>query len=371
MERFGIGLLGTGFMGRTHTYAYKNISFYAESTSALPELIAVYGRSPEKVKKFTEFYGFKKGFTEDWRRVIDDHEVDIVDNVLPNFMHYEPSIYALEKGKHVICEKPLAIKLSEARSLYEVALKSGVKTMTVFNYRFLPAVTFMKEFIDSGQLGKAFHFRCVYAHSGHVDVKRPWSWKEQFETSGGGASADLGVHAIDLGRFLMGEVLRVNALEKVFIPERVYNSGEVRKVTADDAVISMIEFKSGAFGTLEATRVGTGYKNYLRIEIHGSEGALFWNLEELNYVKTFKVEGRREERGWKVILVDLPWWPPRGHIGGWQIGHVFALKAFLEALTKDKVFEPSFYDGYQAQRVLEAIHVSNRESRWVELDSIK
>lgn len=371
MKRFGIGLLGTGFMGRTHAYAYKNIFFYAESSSALPELIAVYSRKTEKVKKFKEFYGFKKGYPGDWRKVVDDDEVNIVDNVLPNFMHYDPCFYALEKGKHVICEKPLTVKLSEARSLYETASKAGIKTMTVFNYRFLPAVRFMKEFIDSGQLGKPFHFRCVFAHSGHVDLKRPWSWKEQFETSGGGASADLGVHAIDLARFLMGEVLRVNALERVFISERTDPSGTVRRVTADDAMISMLEFENGALGTLEATRLGTGYKNYLRIEIHGSEGALVWNLEDLNYVKTFKVEGPREKRGWKVILIDLPWWPPRGHIGGWQTGHVFALNSFLEALAEDKEFNPSFYDGYQAQRILEAIHVSNRERRWVELDSIK
>ena len=148
MRHLGIGLLGTGFMGRTHTYAYRNILFYSQDSKTLPDLIAVFSRKTEKTARFKEFYGFKRAFPGNWKKVIDDEEVDVVDNVLPNFMHYEPCMYALEKGKHVICEKPLTVKLAEARSLYETALKADVKTMTVFNYRFLPAVRFMKEFIE-------------------------------------------------------------------------------------------------------------------------------------------------------------------------------------------------------------------------------
>ena len=372
MKPVNVGLLGTGFMGRTHTYAYKSIPFYIQSPDALARMVAVYSRTPEKAVRFKEVHGFSKVYLNDWRKLIDDKEVEVVDNTLPNFLHYEPCLYALESGKNVICEKPLTVKLEEARKLYEKSIKTGVKTMSIFNYRFLPAVKFMKNFISSGQIGKLFHFRCVFAHSGHVDVNRPWSWKENFETSGGGASADLGIHAIDLARYLVGEISKVMARERIFIPERKDPTGETKKVTADDAFMSLLEFENGALGILEATRVGTGYKNYLRVEIHGSEGGLVWNLEDLNYVKVFKTEGPRREQGWKVILVDLPWWPPRGHIGGWQTGHVFALYNFLEAIVKDeKELAPTFYDGYQAQRVLEAIHRSNKENRWIDLEMVR
>jgi len=371
MKSVNIGLLGTGFMGRIHTYAYKSIPFYIQSPIVSPRMTAVYSRTPEKALRFKETHGFKKVYSGDWRKLIDDKEVEVVDNALPNFLHYEPCLYALESGKNVICEKPLTVRLEEARRLYEKSLKVGAKTMSVFNYRFLPAVRFMKDFISSGQIGKPFHFRCVFAHSGHIDVNRPWSWKENFETSGGGASADLGIHAIDLARYLIGEILRVAAKERIFIPERKDQMGETKKVTADDAFVSILEFKNGALGTLEATRVGTGYKNYLRVEIHGSEGGLAWNLEDLNYVRVFKVEEPRREQGWKVILMDLPWWFPRGHIGGWQTGHVFALYMFLKAMVEDEEFTPTFYDGYQAQRVLEAIHRSNKENRWIDLDTVR
>ncbi|MCS7134846.1 MAG: Gfo/Idh/MocA family oxidoreductase [Candidatus Aenigmarchaeota archaeon] len=371
LKFFNIGILGTGFMGRTHTYAYKSIPFYIQSPIALAELKVVFSRSQERANEFAKKYKFEKAFSEDWRKLIDCKEVDIVDNVLPNFLHYEPCSYALEKEKHVICEKPLAVRLSEARNLYEVSRKVKTKTMTMFNYRFIPAVQFMKEFIDSGQLGRVFQIRCLFAHSGHVNPNRPWSWKEDFQTSGGGASADLGIHVMDLLRYLVGDVSKVVALEKIYFPERKNSLGEIKKVTADDAVICVLEFKNGAFGSLEATRVGTGYKNHLRIEIHGSEGGLIWNLEDLNYIKLFTVRGFGSRVGWETILLDLPWWPPRGHIGGWQIGHVFALYRFLESIAKDEDFEPSFYDGYQAQRILEAIHVSFRERRWVDLDLIQ
>lgn len=370
MKFFNIGILGTGFMGRTHTYAYKNIPFYVNSPVALAKLKAIFSRSQQRSEEFARIYGFEKAFSEDWKKLIQNEEVEIVDNVLPNFLHYEPCLYALEEGKHVICEKPLTVKLDEARHLYQTSQKTKTKTMTVFNYRFLPAVQFMKEFIDSGQLGRPFQIRCVFAHSGHVNPNRPWSWKEDFQSSGGGASADLGIHVIDLSRFLFGEVSKIIALERIYFPERKDSLGEIRKVTADDVVVCLLEFKNGAIGSLEATRVGTGYKNYLRIELHGSEGGLTWNLEDLNYIKVYTVRGYSTKVGWETILLDLPWWPPRGHIGGWQTGHVFALYRFLECLTKDEKFEPSFYDGYQAQRILEAIHISFREGRWVDLDLI-
>lgn len=370
-KSINIGILGTGFMGRTHAYAYKNIGFYLESPQVMPELVGIYGRNPEKTAKFKNIYGFRKEFLNNWQKLVEDKEIEVIDNCLPNFMHYEPCLYALEKNKHVICEKPLTVRLEEAKTLYERMLKTGVKTMTVFNYRFLPAVMFMKKFIEAGNVGRIFHFRGLFAHSGHIDVERRWGWKEHFDSSGGGASADLGIHVIDLARFLVGNVTKVYALEKTFIPERKDQYGEVRKVTVDDAFVSLITFENGATGIIEATRVGTGFKNYLRIEIHGSEGALAWNLEDLNYVKVFRAEGPREERGWKRILIDLPWWPPRGHIGGWQIGHVFALYNFLKAVIEDEAFSPSFYDGYQAQRVLEAIHISSREHQEINLEAIK
>lgn len=371
MKLLGVGLLGTGFMGRTHTYAYKNIAFYISSIKAAPRLIAVYSRSSENASRFAERYGFERAYSESFKPVIELQDVDIVDNSLPNFLHYEPCRYALEKDKHVICEKPLATRLSEARELYELWRKTGVKTATVFNYRFLPAVKYMKEIIDSGGIGRPLQARLLYAHSGHVNPDRPWSWKEDFTSSGGGASADLGIHAIDLARYLVGEAIRVAAVERIFFQERKDRSGQTMKVTADDYSACLIEFSGGALGIVEATRVGTGYKNYLRVEVHGTEGALSWDLEDLCRLRLFRVRGFDSKVGWEEILVDMPWWPPRGHLGGWQAGHVLLIHSFLESIVSDTPFEPSFYDGYQAQRILEAIHLSSKENRWVNLDSVK
>lgn len=366
-EEYGVGVLGYRFMGRTHSYAYKSLTFYYDPPLPKVNLVAIYGRNEEGVRAAANQFGYASYYT-DSQRLIDDERIDIVDNCLPNFLHAKPSIMALEKGKHVICEKPLATNLEEAKEMVRVAEKAEAKSMVQMCYRFLPAVQRAKKLIDEGYIGKIYQFRGAFLHMGHVNPKRPLSWREQKSLSGGGALADLGIHVVDLARFLVGDVRSLCAVTKTFIKKRPL-PGEDRmgEVTVDDAGLILLEFKNGALGSIEASRFSTGHKNPLRIEVHGSEGAIAWDVEKLNVLQFYSLKDPYDIQGWRHVMVDVPVWPPRGHIVGWVRGHVGAIHHFLECLVNDRKPEPSFESGMRAQEILEATYISAEEKKYVDL----
>jgi predicted dehydrogenase len=377
IPQIGIGMIGYAFMGKAHVNAYKKIPYIYWPPSAIPRLVAICGRSEEKVKEAQKRYGFERYYT-DWRELIKDSDVQILDNGGPNNLHADPSITALEMGKHVICEKPMARDSKEAKMMLEFALKSSAKHMIAFNYRFVPAIRLAKELIEDGTLGEIYHFRAKYLQEWIMDPNFPIVWRLKKEVSGSGALGDIGSHIIDLARFLVGEPKNVSAIVKTFIKERPsdINPSKKEKVDVDDAFVAVVEFKNGAIGTLEASRFCAGRKNHQVIEINGSKGSLVFNLERMNELEIYLNSDRKEIMGFRNVLITESyhpfwdkWWP-HGHIIGWEHTFVHELYYFIDCVINNKPVEPfgaTFLDGYRCAVICDAILESSETGKRVEI----
>ncbi len=271
----GVGMLGYGFMGKAHSNAYKTLAYMTWPPPLMPELVSIAGRNEEAVAGAARRYGFADHVT-DWKQLIADPRIGVFDNSGPNNFHAEPTIAAAEAGKHVICEKPLGRTADEAFETWQRVQATGVKAMCAFNYRFVPAVRLAREIIASGDLGEIFHFRGRYLQEWIIDADFPMVWRLDKDVAGSGALGDLGAHVIDLARYLVGEIDSVSAATRTFVKQR-----EGVDVTVDDAVESIVDFSSGAVGTIEATRFASGRKNALQFEINGSKGSLSFDIERL------------------------------------------------------------------------------------------
>ena len=379
-KEIGIGMLGYAFMGRAHSHAWTDLPIFFWPLPAIPRLIVVYGRHEDRVKDAMVRYGFKK-YTTDWREVIKDPEVEILDNCLPNYMHKDPCIEAIEAGKHVVCEKPLARDSIEAREMRDAAKRAKIKTMCAFNYRFVPAVRLAKKILEEGILGRIFHFRARYLQDWIVSPEFPLVWRLRKEYAGSGPLGDLGSHIIDLARFLVGEVTAVTGVMRTFIEERPLPEDPTKKgkVTVEDAFSATVEFENGAIGTLEASRFATGRKNYNNFEINCEKGSIEFNLERLNELRVYVVEPdeRKYLEGWHEIIVTDPahpfieyYWPP-GHILGWEHTFVNELHHFLDCVVNDKDVGPygaTFEDGYRCAVICDAILKAAEEGRRVTVE---
>jgi len=377
IPQIGIGMIGYAFMGKAHVNAYKKIPYIYWPPSAIPRLIAICGRSEERVREAAKRYGFERYYT-DWKDLVEDPDVQILDNGGPNNLHAEPSIAALEMGKHVICEKPLARNSKEAKMMLETALKSSAKNMVAFNYRFVPAIRLAKELIEDGTLGEIYHFRARYLQEWIMDPNFPMVWRLRKDVSGSGALGDIGSHIIDLARFLIGEPKSVSAIVKTFIKERPAESDPSKKeiVDVDDAFVSVVEFQNGAIGTLEASRFCAGRKNHQVIEVNGSKGSLVFNLERMNELEIYLNNDRKEIMGFRDVLVTESyhpfwdkWWP-HGHIIGWEHIFVHELYHFIDCIINNKPVEPygaTFLDGYRCAVICDAILESSETGKRVEI----
>jgi predicted dehydrogenase len=369
----GIGMLGYAFMGKAHSNAYKKISYMMYPPVAIPDLVAICGRDKEKVEEARKRYGYRKTYT-DWRKMLEDPEIKLIDNGGPNDAHAEPSIEAAKAGKHIFCEKPLARTAEEAKTMLDAVKKYKVKHQCAFNYRFVPAIRQAYDLIQSGKLGRIYHYRAVYLQEWIMPhYNTPLIWRLQKAQAGSGALGDLGAHIIDLGRFLVGEVKSVSALAKTFITERARLDGKGNgKVDVDDAFVSVLEFENGAIGTIEATRFAGGRKNYNCFEINAERGSIKFNLENLNELEVFWVgEEPKETQGFHRVNVTegyhpfiSNWWP-HGHIIGWEHAMVHEVNHLLESIVKGTEISPhgaTFEDGYRAAVICDAI-VKSAETR--------
>ena len=355
----GVGMLGYAFMGKAHANAYRAIP-HMTRPPLVPRLVAVAGRSEERVAAAAQQYGFAAYSTE-WRDLVGDGSVGLFDNCGPNSVHAEASIAAAESGKHVLCEKPLGRNADESYEAWRRAEDARVKHMCAFNYRFVPAVRLAKEIIDAGELGEIRHFRGRYLQESLTSPDAPVNWRLQRETAGSGALGDLGSHVIDLGRYLVGEVVAVMGATRTFIAERPGG-----KVDVDDAFEAVVEFAGGAVGTLEASRVCFGRKNALAWEINGSRGSIAFELERLNelQVALHDADSGRAGDGFRTVLVTEAkhpfmedWWPP-GHIIGWEHTFIHEIHHLLTAIAEDGPVGPhgaTFEDGYRAAEICDAI----------------
>ncbi len=368
-----VALIGYKFMGKAHSAAYRDVIRYF-SPPVEPVMQVITGRNEEGVKKAKEQFGWEE-YSTSWEEVVKREDIQIVDISTPNSTHHPIALACAREKKHVICEKPLAMNLSQAKEMYSAVEEAGVVHMVCFNYRRVPAVTLAKKLIQEGRLGKIYHFRATYLQDWIVDENFPLVWRLRKETAGSGAHGDLNAHIIDLARYLVGEFSRVIGMMKTFIkrrrlPDKPDAFGEV---TVDDATLFLAEFENGAVGTFEATRFATGRKNYNRFEINGSKGSLVFNLERMNELELYLRDDSEHIQGFRKILVTQPihpymegWWPP-GHIIGYQHTFVHTILDFLEGIAKGESPQPNFYDGMRCQEVLEAVERSWEKKEWVEI----
>jgi predicted dehydrogenase len=369
-RRIGVGMIGYAFMGRAHSHAWRNVARVFD-VPLEPEMACICGRSADGVAAAASKLGWASSET-DWRRVVERDDIELIDVSTPSDSHAEIAIAALEAGKHVLCEKPLANTLEEAEAMAgAVAKASGLRAMVAFNYRRVPAVELARRLIAGGRLGVVRHVRAVYLQDWIVDPEFPLVWRLQRDLAGSGALGDIGAHIVDLSQHLLGDAITsVSGLTETFVRERPLPDGDGRgEVTVDDAALFVARFAGGAVGTFEASRFATGRKNGLRIEVNGSLGSLVFDLERLNELELY--EAGDSTAGFRRVLVtesDHPWvgawWPP-GHVLGWE--HTFTHQAhdLLHAIAEGEDCAPTFADGLQVQRVLDAVLRSSETGAWV------
>ena len=380
-EKIGIGLIGYSFMGKAHSNGWRQVPHFFDVPFE-PVLKTICGRNKENVEAAAKEMGWEKAET-DWEKVIADPEIGIIDICTPGNLHKDMAIAALKAGKHVVCEKPLANNIDEAKEIAAAAAESGMRTLTAFNYRRVPAVAQAKKMIESGKLGKIYHWRAVYLQDWIIDPKFPLVWRLQKEVAGSGPHGDLNAHIIDLARYLVGEISEVIGMGKTFIKERPLQAdspdgglgatgGEEKgKVTVEDAMLFLAKFEKGALGSFEATRFAAGRKNYNSFEINGSKGSLVFNLERLNELQYFSRKDDDDVQGFRTIICNEEsqpyneaWWPA-GHIIGWEHTFTHEFKDFLEAIAAGEDTQPNFEDGMKTNAVLEAVENSAKRRRWV------
>lgn len=376
MPIVNVALIGYAFMGRAHSNAYRQVTPFF-SPRLTPRLKVLCGRTKPNVEAAARKLGWEEAST-DWEAVVSRPDIDIVDISTPGDLHAPIAIAAAKAGKVVFCEKPLANSVKDAERMLAAVTKAGVLHMICHNYRRVPAVMLAKHLIADGQIGDIRHFRGTYLQDWITDPALPLLWRFDRKQAGSGALGDIGAHVIDLARFLVGEITDVSGDMKTFITERPLlgeKTGRGRKprvgrVTVDDAAAAVVRFAGGAMGTIEATRLAPGRKNYNRFEINGSKGSLSFDLERMNELELYLESDRRGQRGFRTILVtesDHPfikaWWPP-GHIIGYE--HTFTHTVFdlLEGMADDRLPEPNFVDGVKNQRVMDAIERSAKTRRW-------
>ena len=372
----GIGMLGYAFMGKAHSHAMLNIAHMMYPPPAIPRLVGIAGRDEQAVAEAAKRYGYE-GYYTDWRAMLDNDDIQLFDNGGPNDTHADPCILAAESGKHILCEKPLARTADESQMMLEAVQKAGVKHMVAFNYRFVPAIRQIRKLVDSGLLGKIYHFRAVYLQEwvmAHYNL--PMIWRLQKSLAGSGALGDLGAHIIDLARYLVGEVNSVSGMTRTFIEERPWDDGTMGKVDVDDAFTALLEFDNGAIGTVEASRFAAGRKNGQRLEINAEKASIVFNLERLNELEIFWVGDEPEEaQGFRNVLVSEPthpWWEnwwPQGHIIGWEHTFVHEITHLLDCIVNDGAVSPigaDFVDGYRNSVICDAILESAASKRQVD-----
>jgi len=373
----GVGMLGYAFMGKAHSNALKKIPYMMYPPAAVPNLVAIAGRNEDAVKEAAKRYGYS-GYYTDWRQMLENDDIQVFDNGGPNDIHAEPCIAAAEAGKHVFCEKPLARTAEEAKTMLDAVQKAGVKHMVAHNYRFVPAIVQAKKLIDSGALGRIFHFRGVYLQEWIIDPNFPKIWRLDKSVAGSGALGDLGSHVIDLARFLVGEPSKVMGMTKTFVEERPLPDGSgTGKVDVDDAFTALLEFENGAIGTVEASRFAQGRKNHEVLEINGEKGSIKFNLERLNELEVFWAgEEPNTTQGFHNVLVSEPhhpywenWWP-QGHMIGWEHSFVHEFDHFFRAIVNDEDVAPwgaDFVDGYKTAVVCDSIVESAESGKLVDI----
>ncbi len=381
-RKLNVGLIGYQFMGKAHSNAYRQVGRFFDLPIE-PVLKTICGRHEDRVRQAAAKLGWEQIET-DWRKVVEDPRIHIVDVCTPGDSHCEIACAAAKAGKIVFCEKPLGNTLAEAEQMHQAVRKAAVANAIFHNYRKAPAVALAKQIVAGGELGTIYHMRATYLQDWIADPQFPLVWRLQKEKAGSGALGDIGAHIIDLGRYLLGEFDQVSGALHTFVKERPLAGDvddklgaspktQVGPVTVDDAAMFLARFKNGALGTFEASRFAVGRKNYNRFEINGSQGSLVFNLERMNELEYYDGRDRQGTHGFRLIQATESSHPyagqywPVGHILGYE--HTFINLVADALISVDKVLpcSPDFEDGYKNQRVLDAVERSSDSGAWVQV----
>ncbi len=375
-----IGMIGYGFMGKAHTNAYATVGNFFELEHE-PVLKTLCARNAEKAQEFADNWGYESVET-DWRALIARDDIDAVDICVPNNLHKEISIAAAEAGKMILCEKPIAMDVAEGEAMCEAVEKAGVNNMVWYNYRRVPAVTFAKNIIDSGNLGRIFHYRANFLQDWTISEDLPQGgealWRLDADAAGSGVTGDLLAHCIDTAIWLNGGIKDVSAMTETFIKERVHqDTGEVQKVTIDDACAFLCHFDNGSLGLFESTRYARGHKALYTFEINGEHASIKWDLHDLHRLEYFDHRLEGPMRGWRSIHVsdgDHPymgnWWVPGLNIG-YEHSFVHQVADFIKGIESGTPAGPTFRDALETQKICDAVLKSGASRSWQDVqDSV-
>jgi len=379
-RQLNIGLIGYQFMGKAHSNAYRQVGHFFDM-DAEPVMKVICGRNERPLQEAADRFGWQETSTN-WEDVIARPDIDVVDVSTPGYLHAPISIAAAKAGKAVLCEKPLANTLAEAKEMQAAVKRAGVPHGIFHNYRKCPAVTLAQKMIEQGDLGTIYHFRATYLQDWITDPNFPLVWRLRKEQAGSGVHGDLNAHIIDLARYLVGEISEVSGIMTTFIKQRPLPEGSegglggaggsgMGEVTVDDAALFLAKFENGALGTFEATRFAQGRKNYNRFEVNGSKGSLAFNLERMNELEYYNSDDPSGKQGFRLIQVTDSshpymgaWWPA-GHIIGYEHTFTHLVRDAFQAIADEAPISPNFEDGLKNQAVLEAVEISANEKRWV------
>jgi predicted dehydrogenase len=372
-KRLNVGMVGYGFMGRTHSNAFSQVSHFFD-VPFQPVLKAICARNADKARAFADQWGYESSVT-DWRKLVADKDIDLIDVASPNDTHMEIAIAAAQAGKMVMCEKPLGRSAAESKKMVAAVEKAGVANMVWYNYRRVPAVTLAKLLIDEGKLGRVFHYRAKFLQDWTISKDLPQGgqglWRLDVGVAGSGVTGDLLAHCIDTALWLNGGIEKVSGMTETFIKERHHNvTGKTEKVGIDDASLFLARFANGSLANFEATRYARGHKALYTFEINGEHASIAWDLHDLHRLQYFDHRDEGRQRGWRSVHItdsDHPymssWWVP-----GLQIGyeHSFIHQAadFLAGLANGTSAAPTFKDALQTDLVTDAVLKSARTGHW-------
>ena len=389
-QRLNVGLIGAGFMGRAHSLAYAAMPMFFWPAPAIPHRRVIAEVDAGAAKEAAQRFGFEDS-TDDWRRVVEDPAVDIVDIATPNDSHCEIAIAAAETGKHILCEKPIARTAEEAARMVDAVERAGIVHMVAFNYRRTPAIALAKRYLEEGAIGRVLSFRGTYLQDWSADPQSPLSWRFDRSIAGSGALGDIGSHILDLARYLVGEVAAVNAVLKTHIGERPRQQGGADRLGAaeklldaplgpvdvDDEVHTLLRFADGAIGSLEATRNAYGRNNLLTFEIHGESGSIFFNYERRDELQVCFAADAADRRGFRTVYTGPahPYgdglWPIAGLGIGYGETKIIECHDFFRAVVESVPVSPDFRDGYQIARICDAIVESAAVGEWVQVPALE
>ncbi len=372
-----VALIGHQFMGIAHSNAYRNAAMWANVPAKITLKCLCAKDRIENLQEFAARYGWEEVET-DWRKVVTRDDIDLISIAAPNSLHREIAVEAAKNGKHILCEKPLANNLAEAKEMLDAVSKAGVKHCCGYSYRFTPSLALARQLVQEGRIGRIYHVFVRYAQDWITDPNFAMVWRFDKKIAGSGPLGDLSAHSVDATRFVTGlEFKEVAGNLQTLIKERPLSnedpSGPKGTVTVDDVAQFLVNFEGGAVGCFESTRLATGRKNYNTIEVNGEKGTIFWNFEDQNYLLFYDNSQSPKEAGFRKINVTHDvhpykggWWP-QGHGIGYADSFVIEVAEFVRSIVDDTPFNPSFEDGLKCQEVLEAVEQSAQQRGWVEL----